>query len=72
MRYLSFGLALLAAAPMALAIPAAQAAPEPGDWTWNWRSNVQSQNGLVNVATNGNLCVGLVGVLAPANSCGSS
>ncbi len=45
----------------------------PGaDWTWRWASNVQSQNGLANIATGGNLCTGLVGVLAPANSCGSA
>jgi Spy/CpxP family protein refolding chaperone len=43
-----------------------------GEWTWHWQSNTQSQNGLVNISTNGNLCVGLLGVLAPSTPCTNS
>ncbi|MFE0187750.1 hypothetical protein [Streptomyces sp. NPDC058989] len=47
-------------------------APPSGSWTWRWESNIQSQNGLLNLANNGNVCAGLVGALAPATTCTTS
>ncbi|KUL39593.1 hypothetical protein ADL12_15170 [Streptomyces regalis] len=59
---------LLAGGAVSLTTPA-MAAPPSGAWTWRWESNIQSQNGLLNLANNGNVCLGLVGALAPATSC---
>lgn len=44
----------------------------PSEWNWTWSSNTQSQNGLANLANNGNLCTGVAGLLAPAASCTNS
>lgn len=45
----------------------------PQNWNWSSsagsQSNMQSQNGLVNLATGGNLCTGVLAMLAPTNSC---
>ena len=43
-----------------------------GNWSWSWQSNVQSQNGVLNLANNGNVCASLAGVLAPGATCSNS
>ncbi|MEU3776330.1 hypothetical protein AB0F11_24590 [Streptomyces sp. NPDC032472] len=46
------------------------------NWEWTvsnqYDSNVQHSNGLANIATGGNMCLGTLGVLAPDNNCPSS
>lgn len=64
----TFAAFLLAGAAISLATPA-MAAEGPA---LNWESNVQSQNGLLNLATNGNVCASLTGVLAPGAACSNS
>lgn len=44
----------------------------PGEWSWSWKSNVQSQNGVLNLANNGNVCASLAGLLAPGAACSNS
>ena len=66
----TFAAVLLAGAAVSVATPAM--ADGPGEWNWSWQSNVQSQNGLANLANNGNVCFGVAGVLAPATTCTNS
>lgn len=66
----TFAALLLASAVVGVATPAM--ADGPGDWNWSWKSNVQSQNGLLDLANNGNACASLIGVLAPGATCANS
>ncbi|MFE2326689.1 hypothetical protein ACFXD5_22640 [Streptomyces sp. NPDC059385] len=46
------------------------------NWTWTTNTRNQSfsaqQNGLLNLANSGNVCVGLLGILAPSTPCTNS
>ncbi|MDX3537674.1 hypothetical protein PV721_25555 [Streptomyces sp. MB09-01] len=69
----AFTAILLAGAAVSLATPAmADEGPAPSEWNWTWKSNMQNQNGLLNLANNGNFCTGVAGVLAPATACANS
>ncbi|WP_143666198.1 hypothetical protein [Streptomyces sp. st77] len=69
----AFTAIVLTGAAVSLATPAmADGEQSPSEWNWNWKSNVQSANGLVNLSNNGNLCHGVAAVLAPAAACSGS
>jgi len=69
----TFAALLVAGAAVSLTTPAmADEGTSPTDWNWTWKSNVQSQNGLLNLANNGNMCASLAGVLAPGATCTNS